>query len=51
MVLYIERWLKAPDARKEDGEIGSALRRARRKAESLALCWPICFCTMPLIGG
>jgi RNA-directed DNA polymerase len=49
MVLYIERWLKAP-VQEEDGQ-WSRVKRARRKAGSLALCWPICFCIMPLIGG
>ncbi len=29
----------------------SRVKRARRKAESSALCWPICFCTMLLIDG
>ena len=46
MVLYIERWLKAP-AQEEDGQ-WSRVRRARRKAVSSVPCWPICFCTMRL---
>src|SRR5215831_18142372 len=49
MVLYIERWLKAPV--QEEDVSWSRVRRARRKAGSSAPCWQICFCIMHLIDG
>ena len=44
IVLYIERWLKAP-AQEEDGRLVPR-EKGTPKAESPAHSWRICFCIM-----
>jgi RNA-directed DNA polymerase len=49
MVLYIERWLKAP-AQDEEGHL---LERERGTPQGgvISPCWPICFCTTGSMCG
>ena len=50
ILLYVERWLKAP-MQTTDGQRSWNATKARRKAVSCRRSWPICFCTMRLICG
>src|SRR5262245_52637485 len=43
VLLYIERWLKAPVQMEEAAS--SRARQGRRKVGSSVPCWPTCFCT------
>ena len=49
MVLYIERWLKAP-VEQENGHL-VRIRRARHKVAWPVRCWLICFCIMHSTDG
>jgi RNA-directed DNA polymerase len=49
VVMYVERWLKAPMQR-PDGRWSTG-SRARRKAARSRLFSPTCFCTMGLMHG
>ena len=50
VLLYLERWLKAPVSM-PDGALGRAERRGPRKGLSSVPCWQIFFFTMRSIAG
>ena len=49
VILYIERWLKAPE-QDEQGHLHERVKGSPR-GESFLQCWPICFCIMSSICG